>query len=125
MDAVFIDFAKAFDKVPHIRVIMKLMNLKRNNKIIAWITTFLTNRSQSAYVNGQISSLSHVKSGVPQGSVFGPILLLMYINDIGDGLICTIKLFADDWIIYRNIDSTTFNDIIQFHLNKLALWRHQ
>lgn len=73
-------------------------------------------------MNGYSSSLSHVKSGVPQGSVLGPILFLIYINDIGNTLSSTIRLFADDCIIYRQMSNAEDKNSLQVDLDKLAFW---
>lgn len=103
-DAVFIDFSKAFDRVPHKRLIQKINSLKLDAKITHWINEFLSGRSQKVNVKrNNLSSSCCVRSGVPQGSVLGPLLFLIYINDIANNVSSTIRLLADDCIIYRHI----------------------
>lgn len=122
IDAIFVDFAKAFDKVPHLRLVHKLTGLNINTKVVRWITNFLANRYQSVFVNDHLSPLIHVKSGVPQGSVLGPILFLVYINDISNGMHSTVRLFADDCVIYRQISNPQDTSFLQSDLENLSKW---
>ena len=98
-----LDFAKAFDKVPHKRLLSKLTSYGITGNTHNWITSFLSNRKQRVSVNGALSDITDVTSGVPQGSVLGPILFLLYINDINENIQSSIRLFADDSIIYGEI----------------------
>lgn len=125
IDAVFIDFAKAFDKVPHSRLLMKLACLNINRNVTNWITNFLCKRYQFVTVNDSSSTLIEVKSGVPQGSVLGPILFLIYINDIAKNLTSTTRLFADDCVIYRQITNRNDHIALQKDLNSISTWCDQ
>ena len=98
IDAILLDFAKAFDKVPHKRL------------------------KQRVSVNGALSDTTDVTSGVPQGSVLGPILFLLYIKDINENIQSSIGLFADDSIIYRKINSNIDHQILQTDLIQLEKW---
>ena len=97
VDVVYLDFAKAFDKVDHNILLHKLKNLGINGKTLRWIQNFLQDRVQRVVVNGMLSTPHQVISGVPQGSVLGPLLFLVLIGDIDDGVLYSlIASFADD-----------------------------
>jgi hypothetical protein len=103
VDIIYIDFEKAFDTVSHSKLLFKLRCYGIKYELLNWVTNFLTNRSQRVCINDSYSNSIHVKSGIPQGTVLGPILFLIFINDItscieGD---CGIKLFADDSKLYQ------------------------
>ena len=121
-DVGVLDFKKAFDKVDHRLLKYKLDFYGIRGKTLKWIESFLSNRSQRVVVDGQMSSPIEVTSGVPQGSVLGPILFLVFINDIGEGLNSQARLFADDCLIYRAIKSIEDCISLQEDLNKLKSW---
>ena len=95
VDVIYLDFQKASDKVPHQRVILKLKSHGMGNSIINWIAQWLTDRRQRVVVDGEVSSWKSVLSGVPQGSVLGHILFLVYINDLEEGVTGKLLKFAD------------------------------
>ena len=122
-DIILTDFAKAFDKVPHNRLLYKLQWYGISGKIHQWINSFLSNRSQKVTVEGSFSTPTLVTSGVPQGTVLGPLLFLTYINDLPDCLShCTIRLFADDCILYRPIQSEHDSALLQRDIDSLIKW---
>ena len=104
-DVLLLDFSKAFDKVSHTKLLHKIRYYGITDKTNKWISAFLGSRSQHVVVNGQCSKPADVLSGVPQGTVLGPMLFLLYINDITDGIDSGMRLFADDSIVYREIQS--------------------
>ena len=122
VDVVLLDFSKAFDKVPHQRLLNKLEYYGVRDKNLSWIQSFLSGRRQRVVINGSQSEWCEVTSGVPQGSVLGPSLFLVFINDIVDDTSSSIRLFADDSVIYKNIE--TYNDhlVLQEDINKLFSW---
>ena len=122
IDAILLDFAKAFYKVPHLRLLSKLTSYGITGNTQNWIKSFLSNRKQRVSVNGVLSDITDVTSGVPQGSVLGPVLFLLYINDINGNIKSSIRLFADDSIIYRKISSKTDHEILQTYLSQLQTW---
>jgi hypothetical protein len=104
-DMIVLDFAKAFDKVSHPRLLHKLRHYGIKGKNNQWITAFLESRTQAVVLENKYSDKVDVTSGVPQGSVLGLVLFLIYINDITDHMQSTIRLFADDCTIYRPINN--------------------
>ena len=104
-DLILLDFSKAFDCVPHQRLLHKLHYYGISGPTLYWVKSFLSNRTQHVSINGSHSALANVTSGVPQGSVLGPVLFLLYINDITNQIQSNIRLFADDSIVYREIRS--------------------
>ena len=99
----FLDFSKAFDTVPHKKLCLKLDLVGIRGKILAWIESFLSNRQQRVFVDNHSSQWSSVSSGVPQGSILGPLLFLIYVNDISDNLSSPTRMFADDCTLFREI----------------------
>ena len=106
-DILFLDFGKAFDKVSHRKLIIKLKYYGITGHTLGWISGCLSNRTQVVSVNSSLSNSTNVTSGVPQGSVLGPTLFLLYINDIVDSIQSDVHLFADDSMIYRSIPNLT------------------
>ena len=122
MDMLILDFSKAFDKVSHRRLLSKLQFCGIQGKTLAWIESWLTNRSQSVIVNGECSTSVAVTSGVPQGTVLGPLMFLLFIKDMQDDLECSLRLFADDAIVYHTISQDSDTLALQRDLGKLGLW---
>ena len=109
---LYTDFEKAFDKVPHMRLLSKLYSYGINEELINWIS-FLVNRSQQVRINNVFSRPQAVLSGIPQGSVLGPLLFIIYINDLPDicRAMCHTYLFADDAKLYKCIRDYNDADI--------------
>ena len=121
-DVIFLDFQKAFDRVSHTHLQTKLQFYGITGDTLLWIMSLLTNRHQAVVVNGSQSSWKPVTSGVPQGSVIGPALFLLYINDINHNIRSKIRLFADDSVIYKQIDSQADAIHLQEDLDTLSDW---
>ena len=112
-DMAIFDFSKAFDSVPHKRLLSKLDLYGIRNSNLKWISSFLSDRKQRVTLNGAQSSWRPVISGVPQGTVLGPLLFLLYINDIVSDITSEIRLFADDCILYRAIKDPSDSAALQ------------
>ena len=97
VDAVYLDFSKAFDVIVHELLLEKLASLGFDQNVLAWISSFVSGRTMRVAVGGECSTRREVNSGVPQGSVLGPILFLIYVNYLMDGVECSWKAFADDF----------------------------
>jgi len=119
VDIGILDFSKAYDKVAHSRLVQKLEFYGIRGKPLQWITSFLSKITQQVIVEGSYSTPCKVTSGVPQGSVLGPTLFLIHINDLVTGIQSTARLFADDCLIYRPIATTTDHQILQ---DDLVTW---
>ena len=118
-----LDYAKAFDKINHSILLFKLKKLGIDGKIGKWIGNFLLNRTQYVTINGEKSSKSHVKSGVPQGTILGPVLFLIYIADISDHLNhSNMSSYADDSKIINTIKSWRDNYNLKQDLSKIYKW---
>ena len=122
IDAILLDFAKAFDKVPHLRLLSKLTSYGITGNTQNWIKSFLSNRKQRVSVNGALSDITDVTSGVPHGSVLGPVLFFICINDINGNIKSSIRLFVDESIIYGKISSKTDHEILQTDLSQFQTW---
>jgi len=124
VDVVYVDFSKAFDCVVHSKLIYKLQSYGIGGPLLAWISDFLSNRTQAVRVGRDLSSCRQVISGVPQGSVLGPLLFLLYINDIVDifGSKLGVKLYADDVKIYLVMDDVCSKEVLQIGLDNLSVW---
>ena len=121
-DLIIMDFAKAFDKVPHRRLLHKLDYYGIRGSSHKWISSWLSKCSQQVVLDGQASDPVPVLSGVPQGSFLAPILFLIFIYDLTDKIKSTVRLFADDCVLYRNIHSLQDCLILQDDLDSLGLW---
>ena len=119
---MFLDFAKAFDKVCHSKLCYKLSSYGINGEVLSWIKDYLTDRSQTVVLEGKSSSPKPVLSGASQGSVLAPLLFLLYINDIGTKINSTVRLYADDVLIYRTIQSEADGISLQNDLSNLESW---
>ena len=122
VDVAVLDFAKAFDKVPHQRLIDKLKYYNLHPSVVGWTKSFLSDRTQSVVVDGHTSAEAPVLSGVPQGTVMGPLLFLIFINDIANNVDSKIRLFADDCLLYKKIATTEDCNLLQKDLDTLVEW---
>jgi len=122
IDSIIIDFSKAFDLVPHDRLITKIAGSGVDGRVIGWLHNFLSGRSQRVRVDGHLSEEIEVTSGVPQGSVLGPLLFLAYVNDIWKNVESDLRLFVDDCIIYRKITDRGDIETLQADLDKIMEW---
>ena len=122
VDVIYLDFQKAFDKVPHRRLLRKVRALGIDGAVADWIENWLDNRRQRVVVNGEFSEWAPVTSGVPQGSVLGPLLFIIYVNDMDDGITAKISKFADDTKLGMNVAKQGNIEELQEDLRKLGEW---
>lgn len=124
LDAIFLDFSKAFDRVPHHLLIDKLKHVGVAPELVCWIRAYLNDRKQFVEINNTCSVCLDITSGVPERSVLGPLLFLLYVNDIATYIDCPIKvkLFADDCVIYSVINEHQDQLLLNSNLCKLGDW---
>ena len=124
-DAILLDFSKAFDKVSHQHLYHKLHHYGIRGNTLEWLKDFLTGRRQQVLVNGEQSDVSQVTSGVPQGTVLAPLLFLCFINDLPKNILSTVRLYADDVILYTPINSKEDCYQLQKDLTILERWENK
>lgn len=124
---IFLDISKAFDKVWHKGLIFKLKRAGISGNLLEWLIDYLSNRRQRVVINGQHSDWGFIQAGVPQGSVLGPLLFLLFINDITDEVDhCKIRLFADDTCLFIEVDNREEAVVLINHdLNKIHNWSNE
>ncbi len=122
VDVVYIDFRKAFDSVPHERLLHKLSLLGIRGKLLNWIRAFLVGRKQRVCIGDDQSDWVDVVSGVPQGSVLGPLLFILYVNDSLQDLDCGKIMFADDVKLWQVIKHPSDREALQENLCRLQMW---
>ena len=122
VEVVYLDFQKAFDSVPHNRLLYKLGCYGVAGKLLSWIEAFLSNRWQQVTIGGCQSNLVPVASGVPQGSVLGPLLFLLYVNDLPDVVSCPVKMFADDTKLFSGVSTDSDAAAMQRDIDALVDW---
>ena len=125
VDIIYLDFSKAFDKVPHRRLVHKLKMIGICGGVSNWIAEWLKDRKQRVVLNGVKSEWRDVISGVPQGSVLGPLLFVIYINDLGEAVNNKVSIFADDTKLAAVVKDIDDNFKVQGDLNKLLSWAHK
>jgi len=125
IDCIYMDFEKAFDKVPHRHLISKLQAYRIHSKILLWITDFLDKRQFRVTINGKFSSWHDVLSRIPPGSILGPLLFIIYINDLPDvcnNLHTKLYIYADDTKLYRHICTREDRDKLQNGIHGVTDW---
>jgi len=122
IDVIYLDYKKAFDTVPHRRLLTKLQSFGITGRLLRWIEAFLDKRQMTVLVNGHSSRWADVLSGVPQGSVLGPLLFLLFVNDLPDWVCNSIRMFADDTKIWATIKKQEDSVSLQKDLDRLVDW---
>ena len=122
IDCIYLDFSKAFDSVPHQRLLMKLRKFGISEKNLSWTRAFLLGREQLVTVNGELSRVAAVLSGIPQGSVLGPLLFICFVNDMPNVVHSHIQMFADDTKLYCEVNNMQNAHDLQKDLTALESW---
>ena len=120
---VFCDISKAFDRVWHEGLLLKLEAAGISGSLLLWFRSYLTNRKQRVVLPGAESDWRYIRTGVPQGSILGPLLFLLFINDIVDEIGCNIRLFADDTSLYITVENPDMAaELVNIDLDKIMKW---
>jgi len=122
VDAIYTDFAKAFDKVSHSALLAKLARLGIHSALLNWIKSYLHHRFYRVNINGKFSDFYLATSGLPQGSAMGPLLFIIFINDVRFCLSSECLLYADDLNIFKSIKLATDVQLVQHDLDSLSSW---
>ena len=122
VDVAILDFSKAFDTVPHDKLLHEIDSYGIQGHTLKWLSSFLKDRTMKVVVEGEQSKSVTVESGVPQGTVLGPLMFLCHINDLPDVVRSQVKLFADDCLLYRQIKSNEDHVLLQKDFTELEIW---
>lgn len=125
IDLIKKKFSKAFDKVSHPKLLLKIQAFFKNSNITNWLKSYLQSRGQFVELDGCKSGFVPVMSGVPQGSVLGPLLFILFINDLANSATVPVRLFADDCVLYNRITSLDDQPKLQASLQKIVEWCDQ
>ena len=122
VDIIYLDFMKAFDKVSHSHLLHKMESLGINQTVLTWLQEFLYGRSQAVVYNNCRSSTNKVQSGVPQGTVIGPVSFVSFVNDLPKVVSSSIYMFADDTKMFRGITDNADHHQLQTDIDNLVAW---
>ena len=123
---ILCDISKAFDRVWHTGLLLKLKAYGVDGKLFKWFESYISSRKQCVFINNSKSPLVNTNAGVPQGSVLGLLLFLLYVNDIADNLLSLTRLFADDTSLsYSSQSPYTIEDVINSDLESISIWSTQ
>jgi len=123
---IFCDISKAFDRVWHKGLLFKLKQNGIDGKLLNWLSSYLQNRKQKTVIQSSVSNLQSIHAGVPQGSVLGPLLFLIYVNDITESLLSLTRLYADDSSLYcASTSSQDLEGILNHDLRQISIWAKQ
>ena len=125
VDLVYLDFAKAFDSVPHRKLIHKLDQYGVTGQLLLWIKYFLSSRRQQVRVTSALFDWASVISGVPQGTVFGTIMFILFINNLPRDILAKLFLFADDTKLFQALFSAVFHQELQSDKGHLIEWSNK